>query len=265
LTPQLEERLNATSVPLTLRLGNEEFVDDETLDLKAFMIDMATCTEAVGTAAPAPGLWKKAIEEAKTSFVVALSSKLSGSYESAVMGLSLTERDDDIDAHIFDTKSASAGELLVAVKIRELLQNGLPKEQIIQGINEFIDNMKTYFVLDRYDNLQKNGRLPKVAGKLITVLNIKLVMGDDGFGGIALHGRARGAKQIISTLVSYIDKSGKQTEGESLVVSHCNNLGLARKLVDAIEQKYRFKEIFIVPTGGVSSLYADNGGIVMAF
>ncbi len=265
MTAQLKKRLGVMAIPLIMRLGQKEFTDDESLDLTGFMAEMKACTERVGSASPAPFLYKKAIESARNSFVVTLSSQLSGSYASAVMGKSYAEESGKADTHVFDSKSASAGEVLVAVKIRELLQNGMSKSHIIPTVNHFIENMKTYFVLERYDNLLKNGRLSKIKGKLISVLNIKLVMGSDGNGNIALYDKFRGSKQMIEKLLSFIESSGKKTHGENLVISHCNNLSMAKQLVAAIEQKYHFKEIFIVPTGGISSLYADDKGIVMAF
>lgn len=265
MTPQLRERLNVVSVPLTLRLGQKEYLDDENLDLVAFMAEMKACTEPVGSAAPSSGLYKQAMLDAQDSFVITLSSQLSGSYESAVIGESLARKERDIETHIFDSKSATAGEVLIAVKLRELIDSGLERGQIIETINNFISTMKTYFVLDRYDNLLKNGRLPKIQGKLISVLNIKLVMGADEKGTIALFDKVRGAKQIIKTMVSYIEKSGKKTEGETLVITHCFNPVLAQQLVDAVKEKHTFKEILVVQTNGLSSLYTDDKGIVMAF
>ncbi len=265
MTPQLRQRLGVVSVPLTLRLGNKEYLDDENLDLEAFMAEMKACTEPVGSAAPSSGLYQKAMLDAQDSFVITLSSQLSGSYESAVIGESLARKERDIDTYIFDSKSATAAEVLIALKLRELIDSGLERNQIIETVNEFIKNIKTYFVLDRYDNLLKNGRLPKIQGKLISVLNIKLVMGADEKGTIALFDKVRGVKQIIKTMVSYIEKSGKKTEGENLVITHCFNPELAQQLVDAIKEKHVFKEILVVPTGGLSSLYTDDKGIVMAF
>lgn len=265
MTPQLKDRLDLTSVPLTMNLGENEYTDNDSLDLTRFMAKMKACAEKVGSASPSPVLYQEAIESARSSFVVTLSSRLSGSYASAVAGKTLAEENGRIDTHIFDSQSASAGEVLIAVKIRELLLKGTPRHHIVKTVNRFIQNMKTYFVLERYDNLQKNGRLNRITGKLIHILNIKLVMGSDGSGNIALYAKLRGINQTIAKLLSLIESSGRRTEGENLVISHCNNPGLAKRLEAAVRQKYRFKEIFVVPTGGISSLYADDKGIVMAF
>jgi DegV family protein with EDD domain len=265
ITPPLAERLGAVTVPLTMRLGTKEFRDDHTLDLPGFMREMAASSEKAASASPPPTSFKEAIESAGRSFVVTLSSKLSGSYASAELGRASAEENARVDTHVFDSKSASAGETLVALKIRELLSNGLPKEQLISAVNGFIDGMKTYFVLERYDNLLKNGRLNRITERIISVLNIKLVMGSDGDGRIALYAKPRGTKQMLEKLVSLIRSSEKPTSGESMVISHCNNPGLAELLSGAVKKHFDFKEVLIVPTRGISSMYADEKGIVMAF
>jgi DegV family protein with EDD domain len=265
MTPQLAERLGVMSIPMTMRLGQKEFIDDENLDLPGFMVDMKACKESVTSAAPPPFAFMEAIESAINSFVVTISSQLSASYANAQLAKSLAEEKGITDVHIFDTKSASAGEVLIAIKIRELLANGVPKEQVINTINGFIDNMKTYFVLERYENLIKNGRLNKITGKIVNILNVKLILGSDGEGSIAMHAKPRGTQQMLDKIVSFIKSSGRQTEGENMVICHCNNLSLAQQLSGIVKKQFNFKEIFIVPTKGAISLYADDKGIVMAF
>ncbi len=265
LTPQLREKMGIVSVPLKMRLGQKEFVDDQSLDLDQFMREMKACKEKVGSSAPSFFSFQEAIQNAKNAFVVTLSSQLSGSYASAVMGKESAEEDGVSSAYVFDSKSASAAETLVAVKLHELISLSTPKEQIIKTVEQFIDNMKTYFVLENYENLQKNGRLNKITGKLIQILNVKLIMGTDRMGNIALYEKARGAKQMMKQLLLLIEKSGKTTVGEKLVISHCNNLDLATRLSEAIKQQFQFQEILIIPSGGLSSLYTDDKGIVLAF
>lgn len=265
MTPQLKERLGAVSVPLTMRLGEEEFSDDADLDLKGFMRDMKACKERVGSASPAPQLYQRAMEDRVRSFVVTISSKLSGSYSSALVGRALAQEEGEIETHIFDSKSASAGQTLIALKLHRLLSQGVSKEQVVQSVSRFIDGMKTYFVLERYDNLQKNGRLGRLTGTIAGLLGIKLLMGSDGDGNIALFAKPRGTQQMLEKLLAFIASSGRETRGEELVISHCNNPGLAERLAEAVKQRFDFGEIHVIPTGGLSSLYADDKGIVMAF
>ena len=264
-THELKERFDVTHVPLTLRLGSKEFTDDENIDLPGFMSEMKVCKEKVGSAAPAPYLFQDAMEKAEQSFVITLSSELSGTYNSAIAGKKFAQENKDIFTHVIDSKSAAAGEALIAIRLREFIQSGMARDAIIQAISRFVDNMKTYFVLENYDNLKKNGRMSKVTGTLATILDLKLLMGADGNGGITLVAKQRGISRAIDKIVSLIKESGKKPEEETLVVSHCNNQALAERLTDAIRRLYNFKEIFVIPTKGVSSLYADDKGVVLAF
>lgn len=261
----MKKEMSVTAVPLTMTLGQSEFVDDEFLDLPEFMEAMKSCKSKVGSASPAPYLYQKAIQSTGSEYVITLSGKLSGSYNNAVIGSRQAQEGSNQSAYIFDSKSASAGETLIAIKLRELINEGLPKVQIIEAVHKFIDNMKTYFVLENYNNLQKNGRLSKVTGSLIQILNIKLIMGSDGDGNITLYEKVRGIRRMIEQLMSLIEKSGKKTKDESLVISHCNNLDLAEQLSAEIEGRFHFQNIHIVPSGGLSSLYTDDKGVVIAF
>ena len=265
LTPELKEKLDATVIPLTILLGDKSIVDDETLCLPEMMEEMKACVDRIGSAAPSPELYKEAFQGERTTFAVTLSSNLSCSYAGAVLGKVLAEEEHEADVHIFDSKSASAGELLIAMEIREMIDAGCQKSKIIASVEEFIHNMKTYFVLNNIDNLLKNGRLNKVVGRIICLLGIKPLMGSDGEGNIALFGQVRGFAQVVEKLAGLIEKSGRDTRNKNIVISHCDNPSLAERLRGVIEKRYAFKEIFVVPTGGLSSIYANIGGIVMAF
>lgn len=265
LTPELAEKLRADTVSLTLMLGEQEYRDDENLDLPDFMVKMKNCTERVGSAAPAPGEYASAFINAGRAFAVTLSSKLSGSYASAKTGQEMAREAGVNDVYVFDSKSAASAEVLIAIRIRELLDQELGMKEIISKVEHFISEMKTYFVLENHDNLVKNGRMSKLADRLLGALNIRLIMGADENGQIALYSKARGEKKMLERLVSLIGDSGRKTEESNLVISHCNNESMAQKLCDAVKKSFRFKNIFIVPTRGISSLYADDKGIIMAF
>jgi len=265
ITPEMKNEMGVISVPLTMMLGSSEFCDDESLDMGGFLGALKCFTGKVSSAAPSPFLYQEAIEDSESEFVVTLSSKLSSSYNNAVIGNNEAAENGREGVHIFDSKSASAGETLIAIKIYELIKSGLEKSEIVGTVHKFIDSMKTYFVLENYDNLAKNGRLSKVAGSLIQMLNIRLIMGADGNGEIALHKKCSGTKHMLRQLLALIESSGKDTKDENLVISHCNNHSLAEQLKTLVTERFHFKKIFIIPTGGISSLYADDKGIVVAF
>jgi len=265
LTAEMKCEMGISSVPLTMLLGDKEYCDDDSLNVSEFVSDMGKFAGKASSASPSPFLYQDAIEGIDNAYIVTLSSKLSGSYSNAVIGNNDSIENGNTSACLFDSKSASAGETLITIKLHELIQANLPKELIVKTLHRFIDNMKTYFVLENYDNLKKNGRLNKVAGSFVQLFNIKLIMGADGNGEIALFEKCRGAKKMVQQLISLIATSGKDIKNENLVISHCNNPSFAGELKRLIEERFNFKKIYIVPTGGLSSMYVDDKGIVFAF
>jgi DegV family protein with EDD domain len=261
LTPALKAELNAVRIPLTMRLGEKEFVDDDTLDPMAFLAEMKACKEKMASAAPAPALYEKAMEEAGNSFVVTLSSRLSASYANAV----LAQTNAAAKTHVFDSKSASAGETRVALQIHDCVQKGMPFDETIAAVERFIRGMKTYFVLEDYDNLIKNGRMSKMTAKIATILNIKLIMGSDGDGNIKLYSKQLGTNKMLAKLHHFIAESGKNPAEERLVISHCNNPELGGRFYAEVKERYAFKQVCLLPSGGLSSLYTNDKGIVIAF
>jgi DegV family protein with EDD domain len=225
---------------------------------------MKNCTGRIGSAAPAPHLFSDAFEAHSPSFAITLSSKLSGTYQSAVVGREIAE-EEGAETYVFDSKSASAGEVLIAITLRKLIDQNLSRANIILRMERFIVQMKTYFVLDCVENLRKNGRLGFIASKIITVLGLKPLLGSDGDGNIAMYSQARGAENILRAMADTVAKSGIKTHGRDLVITHCNNPEQAGRLQEMIEKRYHFEKVWVAPTGGLSSVYTNNKGIVMAF
>ena len=263
LTKALRDEWGVKSVPLTLTLGEDSYIDDDKLDLPDFMARMRACKSRIGSAAPAPGQYADAFGTDDV-FAVTLSSNLSGSYASAMSGKEIAE-ESGAKVHVFDSRSAAAGEVLILLKVRKLIQEGLQKSEIIQKIENFIKEMSTFFVLDNIDNLYKNGRLNRITATLISTLHIRPIMGADREGNISLVSHVQGWKQVVKKLADTIEHTGRDTTGQSLVITHCNNVTFADALKEEIERRYHFSEVLVLPTRGVSSLYANEKGIIIAF
>ncbi|HBT95819.1 MAG TPA: EDD domain protein [Coriobacteriia bacterium] len=281
MTDELKERLGVVTVPFGMDLGDTQYKDDAALNLPKFKEAMAKWHGRIGSAAPSPHSFYEAFKKTGAAFCLTISGKLSATNENAHLAAELLEADresagkatppssSDADCgkriHIVDSLSASAGETLVAIKLRQLIDARFSELVILQRIEQFIHGMKTYFVLENIDNLLKNGRLNRVAGTLTSLLHIKPLLGSDGQGQIKLFGQTRSRKQTINKLVNTIAHSGRATTGEHLVISHCDNPSLAEELAERIRGLYDFAEIVIVPTGGLSSVYADQEGVVIAY
>ena len=266
LTDAMEKDPHFVRIPLTLHVGEEDIIDDETFDQASFLKKVAEYPDASKSSCPSPEKFMDYFEKADEIYIVTLSSHLSGSFNSAELAKSMyLEKHPDKKIHVFDSKSASAGQSLIALEIQKRAINGLPFEQIVNEVTDFLNTMGTKFVLETLEVLRKNGRLSNVTAMLVNALNIKLVMTSDGNGEIAKTSQARGMKKAIQKMAEAIKEDAVDPENRTLFISYCNNKERAEFVKDAILSVLSFKDVLIAPTGGVSSLYAADGGIVVCY
>ena len=270
LSPELLKKTQARVAPLTITIDDTHYVDDGTVDIPPYLAAMKASKNPVRSACPSPDLYAEDIKAADDDcFIITLSSKLSGSHNAAVLGVQLAEEDmPEKKVHVFDSESASAGETYLALMIHDLIAAGKSFEQIVETVEEKIRSMHTLFVLDSLDNLVKNGRISKTVALLANVLSIRLLMSDDGHGSIKNISKARGIKGALTQMV---ETCRKHTEGlaaasQRLVISYCNCPERARQVRDMIREKCpAIGEIVMTPTSALSSMYANDGGIVIAY
>lgn len=252
-------------VPLTLMVGDAyEKEDNEEFNQREFLDAVASCPECPKSACPSPERYMDAYRtEAEHVYAVTLSSKLSGSYNSALLGKNLYhEKYGDKDILVVDSKSASCGETQIAYKIVELEEQGMPFHEITARIGEFVKGMNTYFVLENLDTLRKNGRLSGVKAFVASTLNIKPVMGADD-GSIIQLGQGIGMKKALAKMADTAIEQAADPEKKRLMITHCNNLKAAECVRRHIEEKLKFMETLILDTAGVSSMYANEGGVIL--
>lgn len=252
-------------VPLTLIVGDDyEREDDDTFNQAEFLKVVAECPVCAKSACPSPERYMEAYRtEADRVYVVTLSAKLSGSFNSAQLGASLyRETYGEKDIYVINSMSASCGEAQIVCKLVELEEQGLSFEEVKARIDEYTRGMKTYFVLDNLDTLRKNGRLTGVKALVASTLNIKPVMSADE-GEIIQLSQAIGTKKALSKLVEIALHDATDTVGKRLMISHCNALERAKSVKAQLEAKAQFKEIKIIDMAGLSSLYANDGGIIV--
>ena len=270
LSPELLKKTQARVAPLTITIDDTHYVDDGTVDIPPYLAAMKASKNPVRSACPSPDLYAEDIKAADGDcFIITLSAKLSGSHNAAVLGVQLAEEDmPEKKVHVFDSESASAGETYLALMIHDLIAAGKSFEQIVETVEEKIRSMHTLFVLDSLDNLVKNGRISKTVALLANVLSIRLLMSDDGHGAIKNISKARGIKGALTQMV---ETCRKHTEGlaaasQRLVISYCNCPERARQVRDMIREKCpAIGEIVMTPTSALSSMYANDGGVVIAY
>ena len=270
LSPELLKKTQAKIAPLTITIDDPHYVDDGTVDIPPYLAAMKASKNPVRSACPSPDLYAEDIRATEGDcFIVTLSAKLSGSHNAASLGVQLAQEDmPEKKVHVFDSESASAGETYIALMIHDLIAAGKSFEQIVELVEEKIRSMHTLFVLDSLDNLVKNGRISRTVALLANVLSIRLLMSDDGHGAIKNISKARGIKGALGQMV---ETCRKHTEGlaaasQRLVISYCNCPERARQVRDMIREKCpAIGEIIMTPTSALSSMYANDGGIVIAY
>ena len=268
LTADMKKRGNIEIAPLTLEVGGESILDDETFDQKYFLKRVAECPECPKSACPSPDYFRKSfLNGAERCYAVTLSAQLSGSYNSAVLGANLAqEENEDLKIHVFNSRSASIGETLIVKKIVECEEAGMSFERVVETVELYISTQHTYFVLENLETLRKNGRLSKTKALVASALKIKPVMGATSEGDIVQLDQARGINKALMKMVDAIVNDAQHVENKTLAISHCNCPERARQVRDMIREKCpAIGEIILTPTSALSSMYANDGGIVIAY
>lgn len=265
-----EMRADVLVAPLKIIVDDMyEYVDDANIDIADLLFRMAQTTKPSRSACPSPGEYAQLMAQADVSYVITLSSKLSGSYNAAMLGREIAlEKDPTKRIYVFDTHTATAGEVLHLLHLQKLIAQGKSEEEIVRGMEKKRESTHTVFVLEDLSNLMKNGRLSKVAGTIATMLSIRPLLAEDGEGEIKMLAMARGMQKALKNLVHKVaqltvDKPAKSIE---MVLSFCNCPERAQELRDSLFTACAsIRDIKLIHTSGLSTMYAADGGVVVAF
>ncbi|MBR3807383.1 MAG: DegV family protein [Lachnospiraceae bacterium] len=262
---EINKELFIERVPLTLEVGDATIIDDDTFNQAQFLKMVDECPTCPKSACPSPERYMEAYDaDVERVYVITLTSKLSGSYNSAVLGKHLLEESGKKvpKIHVFDSLSASAGETQLVMKIKELEEQGRTFEEVVEIVELFKNEMKTYFVLDNLDTLRKNGRLTGLKAVVVSTMNIKPIMYALD-GTIAQKSQAIGTKKALRKMADILIEEGKALHEKVLIISHCNCLERAQLMKERLLEKIQFKAVYILDMMGVSSMYANDGGIIV--
>ncbi len=266
LTPEMKEDKRIVAVPLTIQIGDKTIVDDETFNQEEFLKLIKESNETAKTACPSPDAYMQEMKGEEDVFVVTLSGNLSGSFNSAQIAKEMyIEKWGHKNIEVINSCSASVAQTLITKKLVDLISKGLDFNGILEELKDFRANLKTKFVLEDLSTLAKNGRLTRIQSLLVSVLNIKPILAGTADGHIEKLGQARGFQKALKELVKLIEKDAVNAKDRILGIAHCNNYKKAMELKDMIFEKVNFKDYLIVDTAGISSTYANNGGIIVSY
>lgn len=265
LTDEMKKSGIYETASLSMQIDGVTIVDDETFDQKDVLRRIAASAECPRSSCPSPEKYMELYAGSeKRIYVVTLSSELSGSYNSAQLGKKLYEEEyGDKEIHVFNSRSASVGETLIALKVQECEGRGMTFEQVVSATESYIDGQHTYFVLENLDTLRKNGRLTGIKSIVASALNIKPVLGSTPQGTICQLGQARGIKRALVRMTDCIARETENPEKKILGISHCNCYERAKEVERILLEKFQVKASFIVDTAGISTMYANDGGVIV--
>lgn len=266
LTDFLKNDSHIRIVPLTLSVNDEMTVDDESFRQQEFLQKMKASPQHPKSSCPSPEAYMKYMDCDGDIYIITLSSRLSGSHNSAQLAKKLyLEENPHKNIEVIDSHSASVGQTLIALKIMELIEKKLTFEEVVKGVNTFRDELRTKFILETLDNLRKNGRLSGLSAFIASALNIKPIMGSTPEGDICKLDQARGMQKGLMLMAKLIEEDVQGAGEKILGIAHCNNRERAEFLRNEVLKRVPFKDCIIVETAGISTLYANEGGIIAAY
>ena len=265
LTEEMKQSGIFVTASLAMQVGEDHIIDDETFDQADFLRKVAACPESPKSSCPSPEQYLQKFRcEAEHVYAVTLSSELSGSYNSAQLGKNLyIEEFGEKDIYVFNSRSASVGETLIALKIQECEEAGMEFQKVVDTVEAYIEEQHTYFVLENLDTLRKNGRLTGIKSLVAGALNIKPVMGSTPEGSICQKAQARGMKKALAKMADYVAQEAIDAKDKVLAISHCNCEERAKEFEKLLLEKMDVKATIVLDTAGISSMYANDGGIIV--
>lgn len=263
---EVNERLEGkvVSVPLVVSIDGKDYVDDKNMDIDAFRAAVRASSEPPRSSCPSPDAFFKAIDECDRVYIITITSVLSGSYNSARLGLqSYLDENPSKKGHVFDSLNAAGGEALVSEKIIELEEKGLEFDEIVKAVEEYIPTITTNVVLEDLSVLYKNGRLSKVAYVATSLIDLVAVLGLRN-GELVKIAQARGVKRAVKSMTETAIADIKARGITKITITHSAAPDRAAALKESLEKEID-ADIVIVPTGGVISMYAGEKGLVISY
>lgn len=250
--------------PITLRIEDKEYIEIDNFDTAAMLDHMYSTQEKADSSCPSPENFKKAFEGAENVIAITITGTLSGSYNSAVIGKNLLlEENPKVNVHIIDSLSASGEVDLIVEEINNLIIKGLEFDEVVKEIDDFVKRTKLLFILEKVDNLVKNGRLSKLVGGVIGLLNVRLLGQASDEGKLELLHKPRGTKKAIIQLVDEMIKTGYL--GGRVRIAHCFNENSCEEIKKLVISKFPEACVKFIPMSAVCCFYAERGGIMVGY
>ena len=250
-------------VPLSIFIDGKEYVDDDSINVDEMLDNMHAFHGKSTSSCPSSGVFMEACT-ADVNFIITITDKLSGSYNSAMMAKKMVEEETDKKVFVFNSKLVTGAMVLMVENLIKLINDGLPLDQIVNEEQKYIEKRKLYFVLQSFENFIKNGRVSRLVGLLANVLAIKpICTGVDG--EIKIVTKVRGTKLCYKKIVELLKTDVDDIESRTLIINHCKADEDVNKIIELIKENYNFKEIRVMKMRGLCSFYALEKGMIFSY
>ena len=248
--------------PITISTDNKHYVDNQELDVHLMSEELAKYKGVSHTACPSVGSWLDCYEGFDEVFVITLTGAMSGTYNSAMTAKGIYEEENEnVKVHVFDSLSTGPEMRLLIEKLKEMIDEDLPFEEIVEKGQDYLNHSRLFFALKSLHNFAMNGRVSKAVASAIGVLNISIFATASEEGTIQQISKCRGEKKVVKSMIEHLENAGYH--GGKVRISHADNLKLAHSVRDKILELYPHADIIVYPMGGLCTYYAEKGGLLV--
>ena len=261
---QTSENRRFCSVPLKIVVGERDYVDDEKLDISAMLKALKDYKGKSGTACPGMDEWLCAFGDADMVLGAAITSKLSGTYNTARLAAEeYMAVHPGRKAFILDSLSAGPELRLIVEKYAELVQEGADFEEICERIKAYLSRTHLMFSLESLSNFAKNGRVSPAIAKLVGIMGIRVVGQASATGELEPMHKCRGEKRALAQLYACIRQAGYT--GGKVRIDHSYNAVAAVELATMIKKDFPESDVQIGVNRGLCCYYAEEGAVLVGF
>lgn len=270
LSEDLLNEYNIDRLSLLVIKGEEEYFDGVTISPKD-VYDGMKHGEIFKTSQVPPNSFEEKFEEygknQDSVIYLAISSELSGTHQGAVfVKEKIKEEYPELDLTIIDTKSASMGLGLIVLEAAKLAKQGKSKEEILEKVEFYLDNIQHVFTVDNLEYLFRGGRVTKTQVLVGGLLNIKPVLNMEN-GKLVPLDKIRGKNKVYKALLDLVDERTKEADlsRQVIAISHADDLENALKLKSMISDRFGAKEFLIGDIGATIGAHVGPGTLALFF
>ncbi|ARK31042.1 DegV family protein [Halalkalibacter krulwichiae] len=263
----LIDQLGITVVPLNVIFSDDEVYEDgKTLLSDQFYKKVEEKKIIPSTSQPTPyqfeQVYRSLIDDESTEIIsIHLSSKLSGTYQAALIAKQSMDNEEAV--HVIDSKRASYAIGIIVVEIAKLAKEGKSLTECLTRLNELLEETTVLFMVDTLDYLQKNGRIGKASAVFGSMLKIKPILSLTKEGEVFPYEKQRGQKKALNRIIELL-KEQYGSEAVHVGISHAINETLAVEMIQRIKDEFNVKSDVVTSIGAVIGAHVGPGTVSIA-